>query len=43
VVLVSRIADGGHRISYDAAAEANAYLGGKTYDLSGGGKLVPAK
>lgn len=41
-VLVSRIADGGHRIAYDAKAEANAWLGGKTYDLADGGKLIPA-
>jgi hypothetical protein len=41
--LVSRIADGGHQVSYDQAAEANAWLGGKSYDLAGGGKLAPAK
>lgn len=41
-LLVSRIADGGHRISYDAKAEANAWLGGKSYALAGGGKLSPA-
>jgi hypothetical protein len=40
-VLVSRIVDGGHRIAYNAKAPANAWLGSKTYDLAGGGKLLP--
>jgi hypothetical protein len=40
--LLSRIADGGHTITYDAGAKGNAALGGKSYDLAGGGKLKPA-
>ena len=33
---------GGFDIYYDAADAANAYLGGLTYDLEGGGKLIAA-
>jgi hypothetical protein len=41
--LISRIEDGGHRISYDAEVTENAWLEGKSYDLTGGGKLVASK
>ena len=39
--LVSRIVDGGRSASYDAKLPENAPLGGKTYLLPGGGKLMP--
>jgi len=32
----------GHTVTYDASLEKNHWLGGKTYQLTGGGELVPA-
>ncbi len=32
----------GHTVRYDPAQPRNAWLGGKTYDLAQGGRLVPA-
>jgi hypothetical protein len=37
---VANIHDNGHIIYYDAKADASQWLGGKTYPLSGGGKLT---
>ncbi len=37
---LGNIHDNGHTITYDAKADANQWLGGKTYPLSGGGKLA---
>jgi hypothetical protein len=32
----------GHTVYYNAGAAASKWLDGETYDLAGGGKLVPA-
>jgi len=37
---LANIHDNGHTIYYDLNADANRWLGGKTYPLSGGGKLT---
>jgi hypothetical protein len=37
----SNILSQGHNIYYDASNSANAWLGGKTITLNGGGQLVP--
>jgi len=37
---LANIHDNGHTIFYDSKADANKWLGGKTYPLSGGGKLA---
>jgi hypothetical protein len=37
---LANIHDNGHTIYYDAKADASQWLGGKTYSLSGGGKLT---
>lgn len=37
---LSNIHDNGHIIYYDLKADTNKWLGGKTYSLSGGGKLT---
>jgi hypothetical protein len=39
---ITNITGNGHTITYDRSASANAYLGGKTYTLTGGGTLTPA-
>jgi hypothetical protein len=38
---LSNIIDNGNTIYYDSSDDANNWLGGKTYTLSGGGKLIP--
>jgi len=38
-VTLANIHDSGHTIYYDSKADVNKWLGGKTYPLSGGGKL----
>lgn len=38
---LSNIADNGFNIYYDKSLSANSWLGGNTYTLSGGGKLMP--
>ncbi len=38
---LSNIVDNGNTIYYNSSYEANSWLGGKTYTLSGGGKLIP--
>jgi len=40
---LSNIVDNGNTIYYDSSDELNSWLGGKTYKLSGGGKLIPLK
>ncbi len=37
---ITNIAGNGHTVTYAKSARANSYLGGKTYTLAGGGKLV---
>jgi len=39
-VTLANIHDNGHTIYYDSKADVNKWLGGKTYPLSGGGKLT---
>jgi hypothetical protein len=39
---ISNIVGGGHTVYYDAGSAVNTALGGKTYDLKGGGSLRPA-
>ncbi len=38
---LANIQDNGHTVYYDAKADASQWLGGRTYPLSGGGKLMP--
>jgi hypothetical protein len=38
---ISNIVGNGHTVSYDAGLAANSYLGGKTYTLANGGRLIP--
>lgn len=38
---VTNIVGNGHTVTYDASAGANATLGGRTYQLTGGGTLTP--
>lgn len=40
---LSNINSNGHNIYYDVNNSANAWIGGKTITLSGGGKLIPKK
>lgn len=40
---LANIQSNGHNIYYDASNGANSWLGGKTINLTGGGKLVPLK
>jgi uncharacterized protein (TIGR03437 family) len=39
---ITNIKGNGHTVTYDSTLSANAYLGGKTYSLAGGGSLAPA-
>lgn len=39
---ISNIKGNRHTVTYDKNSSANAYLGGKTYTLAGGGTLAPA-
>jgi len=39
---ITNITGNGHTVTYDASNSANAYLGGKTYTLTGGGTLAKA-
>lgn len=39
---VTNITGNGHTVTYDLSATENAYLGGATYTLAGGGTLTPA-
>jgi len=38
---ITNITGNGHNVYYDASLAANSALGGKTYDLVNGGKLMP--
>ncbi len=38
---IGSIVGNGHAVTYDASLNANAWLGGKTYTLAGGGTLSP--
>jgi hypothetical protein len=38
---IANIVGNGHTVYYDANNSANSALGGKTYDLTGGGTLMP--
>ena len=40
-VAITRIQGNGHDVRYDASLTANRWLDGKTYDLPGGGRLLP--
>jgi len=40
-ITLSNIHSNGHTVYYNASASNNSWLNGKTYDLSGGGKLMP--
>jgi len=40
---LSNISGNGHTVKYDASLDENLWLEGKSYDLSGGGKLIPGK
>ena len=37
---ITNITGNGHAVTYAKSAGANSYLGGKTYTLAAGGKLV---
>jgi len=39
---IKNIIGNGHTVTYDASLAANKWLSGKTYTLTGGGKLRPA-
>ena len=39
---ITNITGNGHTVTYDKGLSANSYLGGRTYTLAGGGKLVAA-
>jgi hypothetical protein len=38
-----RISSGGFKVSYDASLAGNSWLDGRSWDLPGGGRLVPSK
>ncbi len=39
---ITNIQGNGYTVTYDSSLSANSYLGGKTYQLAGGGTLAPA-
>jgi len=40
---ILNVVGNGHTVTYDASLAANKALGGKTYQLTGGGTLAPAQ
>ena len=40
---LTNLKDNGHTLYYNSSSAANAWLGGKTYELQGGGYLKPEK
>jgi hypothetical protein len=40
--VISNIIGNGHTVTYDASLAANRLLGGKTYSLANGGRLMPS-